>query len=299
MTGAVRDPAGDQPWQRWLSPAKLNLGLRILGRRSDGYHELQTLFQLLAWGDTLWLRRRDDGQIIRHSTLPDVPAQQDLAVRAAHALQAHSGTSWGVDLYLDKQIPLGGGLGGGSSNAGTVLRALNVIWALELPATELARIALTLGADVPLFALGHSALGEGIGERLTPLALPSRCYLIVNPGIEVPTAAVFQAEDLTRNGSRSTIPGLYAETDWRNDCEPVVRRLVPDVARLLDWLRAGGSGHLTGTGATAFAVLPDRATGLRRLASLPPCWRGWVVSGIDVAPQGVVDRFSVGTSPSW
>lgn len=296
---SVEHPSDDHAWQRWLSPAKLNLGLRILGRRDDGYHELQTLFQLLDWGDLLWLRRRDDGGIIRHSNLAGVPPEQDLAVRAAQALQSRCGVAAGVDLHIDKQIPLGGGLGGGSSNAGTVLRALNTLWGLDLPATELARIGLSLGADVPLFALGHSALGEGIGERLTPLALPPRTYLVVNPGVEVPTAAVFQSKDLTRNGSPSTIPGLYAETDWLNDCEPVVRRLAPDVARLLDWLRAGGSGHLTGTGATAFAVVPDRAEGLRRLASLPPAWRGWVATGINVAPQGAVDRFTVGTSPSW
>lgn len=295
---ADRD-TGCAAWQRWLSPAKLNLGLRILGRRADGYHELQTLFQLLDWGDALWLRRRDDERIVRLSTLPGVSPEQDLAVRAARALQTHSGTGFGVDLYIDKQIPLGGGLGGGSSNAGTVLRALNRLWGINLPAAELSRIALSLGADVPLFALGHSALGEGIGERLTPLALPQRYFLIVNPAIEVPTAAVFQAPDLTRNGSGSTIPSLYAETEWRNDCEPVVRRLVPEVARLLAWLRERGSGHLTGTGATAFAVVSDHAEGLRRLAELPAAWRGWVAAGIDVAPQGVVDSFRVGTSPSW
>lgn len=292
------------PCERWLSPAKLNLGLRVLGRRPDGYHELLTLFQLLDWGDTIWLRIRRDGQILRHSALPGVIAEHDLAIRAAHALQQASDTTLGVDIYIDKQIPLGGGLGGGSSNAGTVLRALNALWGLHWPAQRLIDLGRPLGADVPLFALGRTAAAAGTGEHLLPRSEPPRRFMLVNPGVHVVTAEVFQAADLPRPqltapADPSTIPRLYAEADWRNDCEPVVRRLVPEVARALEWLRQWGSGHLTGTGATVFAVVADPAVASVRLASLPSGWRGWIVRGIDVAPPGVVDSFPVGASPSW
>lgn len=287
-----------------MSPAKLNLGLRVMGRRSDGYHELLTVFQLLDWGDRIWLRRRGDGRIQRLSDLEGVAPEQDLAVRAALALQRASGSTSGVDLYIDKQIPLGGGLGGGSSNAGTVLRALNQLWGLHWPAERLQELARPLGADVPVFALGHSAAAAGSGERLQARNLPPRHFLVVSPGVEIATAAVFQAPDLPRPrltapADPSTIPRLYAEADWRNDCEPVVRRLSPEVARALDWLRQWGSGHLTGTGSTVYAVLPDPSEGPQRLAGLPAGWRGWIVAGMDQAPTGVEDEFPVGASPSW
>jgi 4-diphosphocytidyl-2-C-methyl-D-erythritol kinase len=194
-----------ESWTSWPAPAKLNLFLHILGRRADGYHLLQTLFQLLDWGDTVRLRVRSDGAIRREADIAGVPVESDLCLRAARALRKHTDCPAGVDIDLDKRIPLGGGLGGGSSDAATVLVALNELWATGLTVDELAAIALELGADVPLFVRGDTAWGEGIGERLTPVALPQDCYVIVDPGVFVATAALFQAPELTRNSPPMTI----------------------------------------------------------------------------------------------
>jgi 4-diphosphocytidyl-2-C-methyl-D-erythritol kinase len=193
------------PWTSWPAPAKLNLFLHIVGRRADGYHLLQTVFQLLDWGDTVRLRIRTDGKIRRDSDISGVPAESDLCLRAAAALRERAGRPAGVDIALDKRIPLGGGLGGGSSDAATVLVALNALWATGLSIDELADVGLGLGADVPVFVRGHSAWAEGVGERLTPISLPRRDYVIVDPRVSVATTALFQAPELTRNSPPMTM----------------------------------------------------------------------------------------------
>ena len=221
---------------RWPAPAKLNLFLHVTGRRADGYHELQTLFQLIDLADEVLLSVRDDGAIQRHAGAAGVPAEQDLAVRAARALQRFADPSLGADIEVRKRIPLGGGLGGGSSDAATVLLALNELWGCGLGLEALAELGLPLGADVPVFIQGFSAWAEGIGERLTPVTLPQAWYVIVHPGVHVSTTDVFQSPELTRNSPLITIRAFF-ESGARNDCESVVRARYPEVAEALDWLR--------------------------------------------------------------
>ncbi|MEO5558776.1 MAG: 4-(cytidine 5'-diphospho)-2-C-methyl-D-erythritol kinase, partial [Dokdonella sp.] len=225
-----------QGWSDWPAPAKLNLFLHIVGRREDGYHLLETVFQLLDWGDLVRLRVREDGLIHRHDPLPGIAPENDLAVRAAQALQTATGSRLGVDIAIDKRIPMGGGLGGGSSDAATVLVALNALWNTNLNDDALAAIGLKLGADVPVFVHGHSAWAEGIGERLRAIDLPERWFVVVDPGVRVPTIELFQAQDLTRNAPRLTIPRFVSGAATVNVFEPVVRERFPAVARALDWL---------------------------------------------------------------
>jgi 4-diphosphocytidyl-2-C-methyl-D-erythritol kinase len=219
----------------WPAPAKLNLFLHVLGRRPDGHHDLQTVFQLVDLCDRITLAVRDDGRIERPEGPEGVAAEADLAVRAARALQSATGTRHGATLRVRKHVPLGGGLGGGSSDAATVLLALNQLWDTRLSVEELAHLGLELGADVPLFVWGTSAWGEGRGERLTPVQLPDRWYVIVHPGVAVSTREVFEAPELTRNSAVITMRAFF-EGGGRNDCEPVVRRRFPEVADALDWL---------------------------------------------------------------
>jgi 4-diphosphocytidyl-2-C-methyl-D-erythritol kinase len=276
---------------RWPAPAKLNLFLHVTGRRADGYHELQTLFQLVDLTDTIAIRVREDGAISRCEGPPDVPAESDLAVRAARALKAASGTPLGADLRVLKRIPQGGGLGGGSSDAATALLALNQLWNCGLTPVELATLGLPLGADVPVFIGGFSAWGEGVGERLTPVELPERWYLIVHPGCTVSTRQVFQSPELTRNSPIITIRALF-ESGGRNDCEPVVRRLCPEVGEALDWLGRFAPARLTGTGSCVFAAF-ESAIGAERLAArVPDRWKSTVARGLNASP--VLERLRQG-----
>ncbi len=268
---------------RWPAPAKLNLFLHVTGRRPDGYHDLQTLFQLLDWSDEIAIAVREDGRIERAGGPPGVPAEADLAVRAARALQVASGTGLGANLELRKRIPLGGGLGGGSSDAATVLLALNRLWGCDLTLERLAEIGLSLGSDVPVFIHGRSAWGEGRGERLTPAELPERWYVIVHPGVSVATAAIFQAPELTRNSPLITIRAFF-ESGGRNDCEPVVRRLFPEVGAALDWLAQFAPARLTGTGSCIFAACASAAEAERIAARVPDRWRSFVARGLNVSP---------------
>ena len=268
---------------RWPAPAKLNLFLHVTGRRADGYHELQTLFQLIDLADTIAIRVRPDGAIERPEGPAGVPAESDLAVRAARSLKAATGTPLGASLRVLKRIPLGGGLGGGSSDAATTLLALNELWGCGLRTAELASLGLPLGADVPVFIEGFSAWGEGIGERLTPVALPQRWYLIVCPGIVVSTRQVFQSPELTRNSPLITIRALF-ESGGRNDCEGVVRALYPEVGEALDWLGRFTPARLTGTGSCVFAAFESAAQAERLAARVPDRWRSVVARGLDVSP---------------
>jgi 4-diphosphocytidyl-2-C-methyl-D-erythritol kinase len=276
--------SGADAWTRWPAPAKLNLFLHIVGRRADGYHLLQTAFQLLDWGDEVRLRVRADGEIRRIDPLPGVPDDLDLGVRAAHALKRATGCRLGADIAIDKRVPIGGGLGGGSSDAATVLVALNTIWDTDLDEDALADIAVGLGADVPVFVRGTSAWAEGIGERLTPLELPERWFVVVDPGVSLPTRELFQVPELTRNSPQLTIPLFVSGVPTGNAFEPVVRGRFPAVAAALDWLGQHGEARLSGSGGAVFAAVPSRDAGDAVLSDLPAGFRGWVVRGVNESP---------------
>ena len=253
MTGATA-----VGWSTWPAPAKLNLFLHIVGRRADGYHLLQTVFQLLDWGDTLHLRPRDDAEIVRINGAPGVAPENDLCVRAARALAEYAEAEFGVDIALDKRIPMGGGLGGGSSDAATVLVALNELWETGLSVDDLAELGLRLGADVPVFVRGRSAWAEGVGERLTPIELPPRDYVILDPHETVPTAVLFQAAELTRNCPPATIESFLSGIETGNVFAPVVRTRYAKVAAALDWLSRFGDARLSGSGGCVFAAVDAR-----------------------------------------
>jgi 4-diphosphocytidyl-2-C-methyl-D-erythritol kinase len=283
--------AGAADESRWPAPAKLNLFLHVTGRRADGYHELQTLFQLIDLADTIAIRVREDGAIERPEGPRDVPAESDLAVRAARTLKAASGTRLGADLRVLKRIPQGGGLGGGSSDAATTLVALNELWNCGLTTPDLATLGLPLGADVPVFIGGLTAWGEGIGERLTPVELPERWYLIIHPGCSVSTREVFQSPELTRNSPLITIRGFF-ESGGRNDCEVAVRRLCPEVGEALDWLARFAPAHLTGTGSCVFAACKSAIEAERLAARVPDRWTSTVARGLNASP--VLERLRQG-----
>jgi 4-diphosphocytidyl-2-C-methyl-D-erythritol kinase len=255
----------------------------VTGRRPDGYHELQTLFQLIDLCDTLTISVREDGLIERPVGAAGVAAESDLSVRAARALKEATGSRYGASLSVHKRIPLGGGLGGGSSDAATVLLALNELWACGLSLEELARLALPLGADVPVFIRGSSAWGEGVGERLTPVSLPEQWYVIVYPGVAVSTREVFQSPELTRNSPLITIRG-FCESGGRNDCEPVVRARSPQVAEALEWLSGRATARLTGTGSCVFSACPGAADAERLAAQVPDRWVSFVARGLSTSP---------------
>ncbi len=280
--------ATDRPWP---APAKLNLFLHILGRRADGYHELQTAFQFVDLCDELVFEPRPDGRIVRAEGPDEVPASADLSVRAAERLRARSGLSLGVTLRLRKRIPLQGGLGGGSSDAATTLVALNQLWKLGLPTQELARIGLELGADVPVFVQGHAAWAEGVGERLLPIDPPESVYLILRPGCAVSTAELFQAPELTRNSPAITIRA-FLKSGGRNDCESLVRSRFPEVAAALDWLGRFAPARLTGTGSCIFASFADAGQAQAVASQVPARWQGFVVQGRNRSP--LLDRLAAG-----
>jgi 4-diphosphocytidyl-2-C-methyl-D-erythritol kinase len=265
----------------------LNLMLRIVGRRADGYHLLQSVFQFLDYGDEISFQVRDDGRVERRDALPGVPVEQDLVVRAARLLQGETGCASGVDISLDKRLPMGGGLGGGSSDAATVLVALNLLWGTGLDEDALAALGLRLGADVPVFVRGHAAWAEGVGERLTPVLLPEPWFLVVKPPCEVATAAIFQDAELTRNSPLSTIRDFLAGLTV-NDCLPVVRRRHPEVAEAIAWLDGFAEARLTGTGSCVFAAFEDRASADAVLAQLPSGYEGFVAKGRNRSP--LLDR---------
>ena len=271
----------------WPAPAKLNLFLHILGRRPDGYHELQTCFQFVDLCDEISIETRADGLIRRAVEIPGLPAEADLCIRAAKALQSASGATLGADISLTKKIPVGGGLGGGSSDAATCLIALNHLWGLHWPREKLAAIGLKLGADVPVFVHGRVAWAEGVGERLTPLYPPlaptEANYLILKPNVFVSTAAVFQDPELTRNSAPITIHGFLA-SGGRNDCLGVVRRRYPEVAHALDWLSVFGSARLTGTGACVFLACENKDLAQEILRKVPPEFEGFLARGLNDSP---------------
>ena len=267
----------------WPAPAKLNLFLHVTGRRPDGYHELQTLFQLIDLCDTVGIVVRDDGRIERPEGPAELDPDTDLTVRAARALQAATGSERGASIRVQKRIPMGGGLGGGSTDAATVLLALNHLWKCGLGVEDLARIGLPLGADVPVFVRGFSAWGEGVGERLEAVTLPERWYVIIRPEVSVSTRDVFQSPELTRNSPLITIRA-FLDAGGRNDCEPVVRARWPEVAEALDWLAQHAPARLTGTGSCIFAPAASSSEAQHIAARVPDRWRSFIARGLNVSP---------------
>ena len=269
--------------EAWPAPAKLNLMLRICGRRPDGYHELQTVFQFISRQDRLIFTPTADGEIILRNPVQGIAPSSDLTFRAARLLQQVSHCKQGIEISLEKHIPLGGGLGGGSSDAATTLVALNQIWQTGLSHSQLAKLGLTLGADVPVFIHGQAAWAEGVGERLTDIQLPESWYLVLTPACHVATAEIFAAPDLTRNSPRIKIRD-FLQGDGVNDCLPVVRKRHPEVAAALDWLDRYAQARLTGTGACVFAAFTDRVAAEAVSSQLPGNLHGFIARGINRSP---------------
>ncbi|MGE6334359.1 4-(cytidine 5'-diphospho)-2-C-methyl-D-erythritol kinase [Stenotrophomonas sp. NPDC077659] len=272
-------------WSWWPAPAKLNLFLHITGRRADGYHELQTVFRLLDWGDRIGLRLRDDAQVRRQGEgLAGVAEADDLAVRAARLLQSAANVGQGVDIVVEKNIPAGGGFGGGSSDAATVLVVLNRLWQAGLDEDALAALGLRLGADVPVFVRGHNAWAEGVGERLQPVTLPPAWYVIAEPGVHVPTPALFADPDLTRDCPQAKIEDFASGVLVGNVFEPVLRRREPAVEAVLAALSSIGRARLTGSGSGCFVEFDSQAAAEQARAELPKELRARVAAGVARSP---------------
>lgn len=269
-----------------LAPAKLNLFLHVIGRRSDGYHLLQTLFRFISLYDTLHFSLREDGEVRRTNIIEGVAEQQDLCVRAARLLKSETGCRLGVDITLEKYIPMGGGLGGGSSDAATTLIALNRLWTLDLSRERLMQLGLSLGADVPVFVFGENAFAEGVGEQLQAYPLPEAWYVVLFPPVHVPTAEVFSHPELTRDTVSITMRALESrqKQQLRNDLQSVVCSLYPEVASYLTWLNNFGEAKMTGSGACVFAEFASQRQAEDVLQKLPQEMRGVVAQGLAKHP---------------
>ncbi|MBC8953208.1 4-(cytidine 5'-diphospho)-2-C-methyl-D-erythritol kinase [Xenorhabdus sp. PB62.4] len=273
----------------WPSPAKLNLFLYITGQRPDGYHELQTLFQFLDYGDEITITPRQDNQIRLLTPVEGVTHDDNLIVRAARLLQHHLKTHQmgtehpGADIHIDKCLPMGGGLGGGSSNAATVLVALNYHWQANLSDDELAQLGVSLGADVPVFVKGHAAFAEGIGEKLQPASPEEKWFLVAHPGIEISTPMIFTDPELKRNSPIRALPALL-QAPFANDCEPIARKRFREVEQLLLWLLEYAPSRLTGTGACVFGEFESEASARRVLNQAPEWMQGFVARGVNISP---------------
>ena len=282
--------ASEWGWQSaYAAPAKLNLFLHVVGRRADGYHLLQTVFRFVDYGDCLRFTPRADGELRLARPLPGVPPETDLTIRAARLLQAETGCREGVEIEVDKRLPMGGGLGGGSSDAATVLLALNHLWQLGLSRQRLQMLGLSLGADVPVFLFGQNAFAEGVGEALRPVVLPPAWYVVLEPPVQVPTAAIFGAPELKRD-----TPAMRAG-DWRsgvggNDLESVAVARYPVLAEYLTWLGQFGPALMTGSGACVFAPFADEDAAKAVLARLPEGMRGWMAAGLPMHPLHALVR---------
>ncbi len=277
------------------APCKINLFLHITGRRPDGYHTLQSLFLLLDHGDEVRIRLREDGQLVHRNPLPGVPPEKDLTIRAARALQQASGCTLGAEIYCDKRVPMGGGLGGGSSDAATVLMALNQQWQLGYSRQQLMTIGLSLGADVPVFIFGQPAWAEGVGEQLAAVALPSamheKYYVVITPQVEVPTAQIFAHQALTRDSKPLRIAdfsnGANSSAFWqqvRNDMEAVVCALYPDVANTLLWLKQYGDARMSGSGASVFVAVESETKARELIENRPKNTFGFWSKGLEYHP---------------
>ncbi|WP_406908381.1 4-(cytidine 5'-diphospho)-2-C-methyl-D-erythritol kinase [Citrobacter freundii] len=273
----------------WPSPAKLNLFLYITGQRTDGYHSLQTLFQFLDYGDTIDIALRGDGEIRLLTPVEGVAHEDNLIVRAARLLMKVASENnrlpngSGADISIDKRLPMGGGLGGGSSNAATVLVALNHLWQCGLSIDELAALGLTLGADVPVFVRGHAAFAEGVGEILTPVEPEEKWYLVAHPGVSIPTPVIFNDPDLPRNTPKRSIKTLL-KCEFSNDCEVIARKRFREVDAALSWLLEYAPSRLTGTGACVFAEFDTESRARQVLEQAPEWLKGFVAKGVNLSP---------------
>jgi 4-diphosphocytidyl-2-C-methyl-D-erythritol kinase len=280
-------------WQRiWLAPAKINLFLHVVGRRPDGYHLLQTVFRFLDFADTLRFTPRDDDAIVLATPISGVPPANDLTVQAANALRTRIGNKAGVTISLTKRLPIGGGLGGGSSDAATTLMALNYLWNCGLTTNELQALGLALGADVAVFVHGRACFAEGIGERFTDVTLPPAWYLITVPEVSVPTGEIFRAPDLRRD-TPTIAPEMWRSGQGGNDLESIACAQYPEVRRHLDWLRARGAARMSGSGACCFAEFATQAQARAALSALPAEIRGFVACGLDRHPLRIPDARGV------
>lgn len=266
------------------APAKLNLFLHVVGRREDGYHLLQTAFRMLDWGDRLSFHPRSDGRIRRANDVPGVPERDDLVVRAATALQQATGAWLGVDIHVRKVLPMGGGLGGGSSDAATTLLALNRLWQTGLDRQALQALALPLGADVPFFVFGQTAFAEGIGEQFMPLSLPSCWYVVLAPGVHVPTPEIFGAKELTRN-TKPIRMADFAVSATHNDLECVAQARYPQIADAVEWLGRFGPARMTGSGACIFSAFDSEQAARDVVRQCPEKWQAWAAKSLDVHPM--------------
>lgn len=271
------------------APAKLNLFLHVVGRRPDGYHLLQTVFRFVDYGDSLSFTIRDDGVIRRVNPLPGLDPEQDITVRAARLLQQETGCRLGADIALEKRLPMGGGLGGGSSDAATVLLALNRLWNLNLDRQTLQELGLRLGADVPVFVFGESAFAEGVGEKLQPVALPPAWYVVLVPPVAVSTLEIFTGRELTRDTKPIKMSDFSTgcgrlDQQLKNDLEPVVCRKYPQVAECLDWLKAFGDARMSGSGACVFAAFSSEEEARRVFSMKPVQMAGFIAKGLDRHP---------------
>ncbi len=269
--------------QAFFAPAKLNLFLHVVGRRPDGFHLLQTVFRLLDYGDDIHIGVRQDGIIRRTHAMEGVPEETDLVVRAARLLQTETGCRLGADLCIDKRIPMGGGLGGGSSDAATVLLALNRLWQLELPRSRLLELGVRLGADVPVFVFGENAWAEGVGEKLQSIMLEPACYAVLTPDAHVSTPAIFASRELTRDTIPRTI-AAFSKGFGHNDLESVVCRMHPAVASCLNWLKQFGDARMSGSGASVFVELPSMEAAEAVVAQRPEGVRGFAAHGLEQHP---------------
>lgn len=265
------------------SPAKLNLFLHILDRREDGYHNLQTLFQILDYGDQLSFSVNKQSEINIISDIEAVAPKDNLVFKAASALQHATDCHWGCDIQLDKKLPMGAGLGGGSSNAATTLVGLNSLWQCDLSLDQLAEIGSELGADIPVFIKGYSAFAEGIGDKLTPISLDEFWYLVVTPKIKISTEQIFCHSELTRNAQAIKIRALSDEL-YRNDCQPVVETLYPEVKQVLDWLQRYGNPLMTGTGASVYCRFDSEKEAKKAQQTVPNSWNSFVAKGVNQSP---------------
>jgi 4-diphosphocytidyl-2-C-methyl-D-erythritol kinase len=269
------------------APAKLNLFLHITGRRPDGYHLLQSAFQLIDRCDTVDVRTRNDGAIRRTNIIEGVTEESDLIIRAAKLLQNHTKSRFGADLTLHKHLPMGGGLGGGSSDAASTLIALNYLWQCGLNRKELMALGLQLGADVPFFLFGCNAFAEGVGEKLQAIETPDAWFVVIEPGIQVPTAAIFSAKELTRNTKPIKIADFSssAKTHWKNDLQTVACSLYPEVAKAIEWLKTFGDARMTGSGACVFCAFPDENIAETVLKQVPDYWKSWKAKALSKHPM--------------
>ncbi|NMG64034.1 4-(cytidine 5'-diphospho)-2-C-methyl-D-erythritol kinase [Azoarcus indigens] len=266
-----------------LAPAKLNLFLHVVGRRADGYHLLQTAFRMLDWGDTLDFELRTDGLIRRRTDLDGVPPEQDLVVRAARLLQGVTGCKLGADIAVHKVLPMGGGLGGGSSDAATTLLALNRLWNTKLSRQALQDLGLALGADVPFFIYGRDAFAEGVGEHFQPLQLAPARYVVILPGVHISTVEIFSSKELTRNTDPIKIAD-FAASSTRNDLQPVACNRYPEVARAIEWLAQFAPARMTGSGACVFAEVASEDEARRIVAECPASWKAWQALSLERHP---------------